>query len=78
MENAGFTANSAAAIYDECNIVWNGFQEISIEHLSREANQVAHELARQAMISRANYIYDDDPLGFIVQLLSNDVTIFDQ
>jgi ribonuclease HI len=62
MENTGFTANSAAAIYDECNIVWNGFQEISIEHLSREANQVAHELARQAMISRANYIWDDDPL----------------
>jgi acyl-CoA synthetase (AMP-forming)/AMP-acid ligase II len=61
MENAGFTANSAAAIYDECNIVWNGFQEISIEHLSRKANQVAHELARQAMISRANYIWDDDP-----------------
>jgi hypothetical protein len=58
--------------------VWNGFQEIFIEHLSREANQVAHELARQAMISKANYIYDDDLSGFIVQLLSNDVTIFDQ
>jgi len=36
--NGGFTANSAAAIYDECNIVWDGFQEISIEHSSREAN----------------------------------------
>lgn len=78
MENAGFTANSAVAVYDECNIVWSGFQEISIEHLSREANQVAHELARQAMISKVNCIWDDDPPGFIVHLLSNDVTIFDQ
>jgi ribonuclease HI len=36
MKNGGFTANSAAAIYDELNIVWGDFQEISIEHLSRE------------------------------------------
>jgi len=42
MEKRGFTANSLAAIYDECSIVWNGFQEISIEHSSREANNVAH------------------------------------
>lgn len=76
MENGGFTANSAAAIYDECSIVWNGFQEISIEHLSREANNVAHALARQAIISRTNCIWDDDPPSFIVQLLSDDVTIF--
>jgi hypothetical protein len=27
-----------ATIYDECNIVWGGFQKISIEHRSREAN----------------------------------------
>lgn len=78
MENEGFTANSAAAIYDECNIVWSGFQETSIEHLSREANQVAHELARQAMITKENCILDDNTPSFIVQLLSNDVTIFDQ
>jgi hypothetical protein len=53
-------------------------QETSIEHLSREANQVAHELARQAMITKENCIWDDDTPSFIVQLLSNDVTIFDQ
>jgi len=39
-----------------------GFQEISIEHLNREANQVVHELARQAMIMKMNCIWDDDPL----------------
>jgi hypothetical protein len=52
MMNDGFTANSAAAVYDECKIVWGGFQEVAIEHTSREANQVAHELARQAMFSK--------------------------
>ena len=25
MGNGGFSANSVAAIYDECNIVWSGF-----------------------------------------------------
>ena len=59
-------------------IVWNGFQEISIKHLNREANKVAHGLARQAMISRTNCIWDDDPPSFILHLLSDDVTIFNQ
>ena len=78
MGNAGFTAKSAVAVYDECNIVWGGFQEIAIEHTSREANQVAHELARQAMLRKENCIQDDDPSSFIVHLLSNDVTILNQ
>ena len=66
MGNGGFMANSAVAIYDECNIAWSGFEEISIEHLSREANQVAHELARQAMLTKENYIWDDDPLVLLL------------
>ena len=56
MRDGGFTANLATAIYDECNIVWGGFQEISIEHSSREANQVAHELAKRVMFTKENCI----------------------
>jgi hypothetical protein len=78
MGDGGFTANSAVAIYDECNTIWLGFQEISIEHCERETNQVAHELAKRAMISKNYCIWDDDPSSFIVDLLSNDVTILDQ
>jgi hypothetical protein len=78
MRNRGFTTNSSAAIYDECDIVWGGFQEISIEHSSREANQVAHELARQAMLTKENCIWDDDLPSFIVPFSSSDVTILDQ
>ena len=74
----GFTANSAAPIYDECYIIWSGFQEVSMEHLNREANQVAHELARRAMITKKNCIWDDDPPNFILHTLANDVTILNQ
>jgi hypothetical protein len=28
MKDGGFTANSAATLYDECNIIWSGFQDI--------------------------------------------------
>ena len=64
MSNGGCTANSAAAIYDECNTVWRGFQKISIEHVSRDANQVAHALARQAMILNENCMWDNEPPNF--------------
>ena len=70
--NGGFTANSAAAIYDECTTVWSGFQDIFIEHLWRAPNQVAHELDRQAIIIKENYIWDHDP-SFITHFLSSDV-----
>jgi len=78
MKEGGFSANSAAAIYDDCNIIWSGFQDISIEHCSREANQVAHNLARRAQQCKQNYIWADEPLSFILDSLMNDVTILNE
>ena len=49
MKEGGCSANSAAAIYDECITLWCWFQEISIEHCCRDSNGVAHELAKRAM-----------------------------
>jgi hypothetical protein len=37
-----------AAIYGDCNIIWSGFYEISIEYCSKEENEVAHNLAKRA------------------------------
>lgn len=54
MEDGGFTANSAAAIYDECNIIWSDFQDIAIQHYDREANQAAHNLTRITLQSKQN------------------------
>jgi len=32
MMEGGFSANLAAAVYDDCNTIWSGFQDISIKH----------------------------------------------
>jgi len=60
MKDGGFSTTSAMAVYDECNIIWSGFQDISIEHCNRDANQGTHELARRAMQSKQNYTWDDE------------------
>ena len=39
MANTGFSANSTVAVYDECKIIWGGFQDIFVAHYSRESNQ---------------------------------------
>lgn len=78
MDNGGFSATLAAALYDECNIIWSGFQDISIEHCSREVNQVAQNLAKRAMQLKQTCTYVDEPPSFILDLLTNDVTILNE
>ena len=51
------------------------FPMATIEHCDREANQVAHELAQQAFVSKAICIWVDSPPSFIFPILSNDVTM---
>ena len=71
----GFSATASAAIFEECNHLWEEFTEISISHCHREGNQVAHELARQARLERNSCVWIDDPPAFVRHLLVNDVTI---
>jgi hypothetical protein len=59
MKDGGFSATSAAAIYDDCNILWSGFGKVLIEFCNREANQVAHELARVSCISDSSCTWVD-------------------
>jgi hypothetical protein len=44
----------------------------TIEHCDTEANQVAHELARQALVAKASCIWVDLQPTFITALLAND------
>lgn len=44
MKDGGFSTNSAAVLYDECNIIWSGFRDISIEHCSREAYHIRQHM----------------------------------
>lgn len=48
MRDGDFSSMATVAIYDECNIMWHGFDCVSIEHCNREANQLAHVLVRVA------------------------------
>lgn len=57
----GFSATSAAAIYDECYAIWIDFAEVSIEYCNRDANQVAHMLAKNAFVSKFSCKWDDEP-----------------
>jgi ribonuclease HI len=75
MKNGGFSATSSAAIYDDCTILWSGFGKVSIEHCNREANQVAHELARVSFTSGNSCTWVDEPPRFILSKLVNDVTV---
>jgi hypothetical protein len=55
--------------------MWSGFGNMSIEYCNREANQVAHELARVAFSSGNSCTWVDEPPRFILSKLVNDVTL---
>lgn len=71
-----FSATAAAAVFDECQANWDWFDSISIEHCHREANQVAHVLARNLSLSKHTCNWIDEPPSFIIAKLANDVTTF--
>lgn len=50
MLEGGYSATAAGAIYEECYSLSKSFDYFSIEFCNREANQVAHELAKVALI----------------------------
>ena len=79
MRDDGFSATTAAAVYDDCFKLWQEFSLISIEHCNRDANQVAHELARNSFLNRSSCIWADEPPNFIFATLAKDaILIHDQ
>jgi len=70
-----FPATSEAPIYDDCYNMWRDFVDVSIEHCHRDANRVAHEIARRCFISRQSCIWVDEPPSFLLEFFMNDVTI---
>jgi hypothetical protein len=51
--------------------------KISFKHCFRDANQVAHQLARHAFVTKQFLVWDGGPPGFILPYVINDVTLFD-
>jgi hypothetical protein len=71
MQDGGFSATAAAAIFDDCQIICCGLDNVWIEFCNRESNCVAHDLAREAFIS------SNGPT-FILNVLVNYVFFYDQ
>jgi hypothetical protein len=45
MKLGGFSATAGAPIYDECVVLWQDFNSISIDHCNRDINRVVHNLS---------------------------------
>jgi hypothetical protein len=75
MKDGVFSAMSSAAIYDDCMILCSGFNSVIFYHCNREANQVAHELAKDACSSSNSCILVDELPSFILSKLANDVIV---
>ncbi|XP_066391715.1 uncharacterized protein [Miscanthus floridulus] len=74
---SGISSTVGAPIFDECFQLWQNFEAISLEKCDREANKVAHELAKVALSAKEICIWVDEPPDFIVESLVNDVILFD-
>ena len=74
MKNGGHSAGAAAAVFYACYFLACDFPRVKFEHCNREANRVAHEIARLAKFS-ATRDWFEEPMKDIVPLLMDDVTI---
>ena len=74
MNNGGRSAGAAAAIFDDCYFLACDFPTSRFEHCNREANKVAHELARLARFS-STIDWFEEPMFEIVPFLTNDVSV---
>ena len=75
MQNRGNSLGPAAAIYEECSFLARNFISIVFSRCPREANMVAHFLARNSEVSRT-IVWKLEPPDFLVDVLTNDVSMF--
>jgi hypothetical protein len=76
MKQGGSSATAGAPIYDECMVLWQDFNSISIDHCNSDINKVAHNLASLAVQSKNSCIWVDETPSIIIEALANDVTLF--
>jgi hypothetical protein len=76
--DGGFSGTAATSIFYDCNLLSSGFSKVNFEYCPREANIVAHELAKSSFqSSSSSCTWDDDPPSFILPFLINDISVFD-
>ena len=67
--------NAAATIFADCVDLVTNIGSVKFSHCLREANQVAHELAKDSFINRSSSSWMAEAPNFIVSNLINDVII---
>ena len=67
--------DQAAPIYASCTGIARDIGLVNFMHCHREANVVAHELARFCFSQKVDCIWHDEAPSFILQFLLNDVNI---
>jgi hypothetical protein len=64
-----------SAIFADCVDLAALIDEVSFHHYPREANEVAHELARECFSAKISCYWVDEPPSFILDKLINDLTV---
>ena len=72
LQAGAFSSTSAAPYYDDICIQATTFGKVCFSFCSRDANYVAHHLAKEAEINPCVWV--DEPPSFIVHFLVDDVT----
>jgi ribonuclease HI len=67
--------SEAAAIFADCVDLTTAIGDVKFQHCPREANKVAHELAKVSFSNTSSCNWDDDPPSFLLPFLLDDVTI---
>ena len=69
--------NDSAAIFADCIDMVSSIGVVTFKHCPREANQVAHEIARNSFCNKITSSWLDEAPSFPLNSLINDVTIAD-
>jgi ribonuclease HI len=64
----------ASAIFADCVDLASLIGSVTFQHCPREANEVAHVLARECFSTKVSCNWDSDPPRFLLNSLINDVT----
>jgi ribonuclease HI len=67
--------SESSAIYADCVDMASTFESISFNHIPREANKVADDLAKFSFLNSLSCNWVDEPPSFILNNLIGDVTI---
>ena len=67
--------NESSVIFTDCVDLDSSVQTIQFKYCPREANQVAHEIAKSSFSTRSSCNWDDEPPSFLLSVIISDVTI---